>query len=193
MKAAVICLLLSLALASSTHSSEPQPSIIQDCPKVSLAIEKVLTTLGVSSDEVLDILEGILAGLGINLSIDEIQPCLTGLESLGNQLEDVFDDFSKLSIEGIEDGITKLGFALFQMYAAMQQCLSDLDSEAKTLALIIATIANPLSLIWKIGSALLWDGYDIYKTLSTADDYFDEGDFYHFGYYVGKALELLLL
>jgi hypothetical protein len=53
--------------------------------------------------------------------------------------------------------------------------------------------AHPMTLVWHISKALVVNGIDIYGKVSTGINYYHSGDYFHFGQYVGEALDEVFL
>ena len=53
--------------------------------------------------------------------------------------------------------------------------------------------AHPLRLIYKVGKNLIINGVDIFEKIMKALIFYEHGDFFHFGMYIGEAMEEVLL
>jgi len=133
------------------------------------------------------VVEGILRG-AIDLSIRSADKCIGDVEKLTTDVEEAVADFKKMTFSGVKAGVHKVGDIVDELETDVADCKITAE-DAKTLAKMAKNFTSPWSFIFHFGKNILLNGVDIYNDIQTSLDYYDKKDYYHFGYYVGEALE----
>jgi hypothetical protein len=137
------------------------------------------------------VVEGILMG-AIDLSIPSAETCISDVDTLTSEVEEAITDFKKMSFSGVKAGINMIGTIAGEVEGDIADCKVSAE-DAKKLAEMADNFKTPWSFIFHMGKNILLNGVDIYNEIEMSLDYYDQGDYYNFGYQIGEALEEVLV
>ena len=103
MKIAILCLLVAVGFSGPAFRPKP-------------------VELTPTETEVLDIIGGVLFGVAIDLTVDDIKTCLTDIETIGNDLMQAVKDLEEENPVGVKAGLEKMGDTLDILPEAIKTC-----------------------------------------------------------------------
>lgn len=160
-----------------------------------LAVTKtsdLMTLNNPSSDESLLFIEGVLSGVKSGFSVDQVKACISEVESLGSQIESAFGDIKTETLDGVVKGIQTLGESLSIIHEAISICKPDALIVIEDIKSASKQLAEPFTLAYHIGRALLINEKQIYNELSAASNDWKSADYFNSGVNIGKVMNILV-
>jgi hypothetical protein len=97
-------------------------------------------------------------------------------------------DFEKETFDGVKNGLFEAGKAVKLVPTLLKDC-SNITSDLSQLLKMAEIFEHPLTLLYHIGKELIVNGLNIFRKISSAITAYKSGDYFHFGQYVGEALD----
>jgi len=131
---------------------------------------------------------GFLVGMGSDLEISQIQTCISDDAVVLVNVAVAYKDFKNGTFTDVMNGLKSLGTAFQFLPGSITSCTTGFEKTASDIEHAITAFKSPWSLVVHAGAAILVDGKNIYNEISTAVSDYQQGDWYNFGYYAGKAM-----
>jgi hypothetical protein len=140
-----------------------------------------------SFDEVIQIIGGVLTGLGQNVNTPDLAPCVTDAGEFGGNIAKAVQDFSKDTFDGTKDGFMDLSNAFGALPGFVHTCIPAANETVTVLVEVVKTFAHPLSLIFNVGKDIIFNGQDIFADISEALGAYEAQEWFTFGEKIGDA------
>ena len=138
-------------------------------------------------NEVMEIIGGVFVGMGVDVSDKEIEPCVSDIGTIGDDLEGALNDFLTKTYTGKVEALALLAKAYKNLPSFILSCKPGSLEAAKTIEEMILAFKNPLSVAEHMGVNLLVNGQDILAEVSYAMEAYQFGLYFNFGFYCGQA------
>ena len=156
-----------------------------------LGITPYTATTQVTAQDVLEIAEGILFGIGAKTNYQDIERCIKTNTNIIEDIVQAVQDFETQQQSKVLAGIKLIGEAIEIVPDAITEC-GGAAADAEKLYKVLAAFKSPTSLIFVAAKNLVLDGVEIYGEITSAVNDFKEGDYVDFGENIGKALATVL-
>jgi hypothetical protein len=134
------------------------------------------------------VIGGVLLGLATDVILEDIVNCVTDVDKIGVDLVTAVKDFQKGSAAGTTQGLKEIAAALITLPSAITACKAAAYGDAVKLAEALAAFDNPVTFAFQVGKSIILNGFKIHKEISTAVKDWKDGDYFDFGYNIGRAL-----
>lgn len=97
---------------------------------------------------------------------DDIEKCLTDIQSVVKDAEAAFTDFKKENLSGAEAGVKDVGAMLYAIYKATGDC--NFGNDMKKLEAMADIFSSPYSFAYHVGKDIVINGVDIFHEIEAA-------------------------
>lgn len=143
--------------------------------------------LGITFNDVMEIIGGVLVGMGADINATDIAPCVSDTAYMGVNLEIAAKDYLEHTYIGKVQAMAHLGLAYKELPNWILKCKPASVELGEAIARMVLAWAHPLSVIYHVGENLIVNGQEILADVSYAMGAWEYGLYYDFGFYCGKA------
>lgn len=123
---------------------------------------------------------------------DDLDVCMADVEVITLNLKHAIDDLNKKTFKSMKRGLMELSTTIKLIPQMVHDC-KQVGVDLSKIARMAEIFAHPFKLIYKVGKNLIINGVDIFSKIMKALLCYERGDFFHFGMYIGEAMEEVLL
>lgn len=142
--------------------------------------------------DVVQFLQGVIEGAGVEANITDIVPCINDATSVSSNLAQAITDFSENNEESIKEGLRLLGQAIEVLPDAITACQATV-TEAERLYQMLKAFTSPTSFAWHVAKDLIVNGVQIYDDINGAIKAYSQQNYQLLGYDSGHALAEILI
>lgn len=117
------------------------------------ALLSISAVQALTAEQTVEIIAGIMDGVILKDNLVEIKTCITDVDTVTKEVEDIAADFEKMSIYGIFSGIKELGTLLSQFSGFLNQCES-IKPDVQLFEKWASVFIHPTELIAKLATNL---------------------------------------
>lgn len=153
-----------------------------------LSSAPVQTQYTMGPEDALDFVSGLLKGFDIDLTIGDINSCISDVKELAADITTAIDDFKKADIADIEAGVQEIVAAGKLVSQAVKDC-SDVTDKVEELDAILDALANPASFEYVNMESLVINGKEVLLELNALIISFVQEKYEKTGYIFGMILK----
>jgi cathepsin B len=145
-----------------------------------------------TKSDILNFVEGLLAGIGSAQAFDQVKACVTDSEDVIGDIASAVADIESKDPSRVKSGIQLIGQAAQIIPDAVQECKAGLV-DLKTLLKMVESFKSPISFLYYIGKSLLINHVEVLNEVGQAVAGYEAGNFTQLGYWVGAAMDTVIL
>uniref|UniRef100_A0A7S3IAK2 Uncharacterized protein n=1 Tax=Fabrea salina TaxID=342563 RepID=A0A7S3IAK2_9CILI len=145
-----------------------------------------------SVEGVLELIGGVLKGMGADINAQDIKPCISDIGTVGTEVENAISSFSKESFEGIKNGLHEIAEAFQGVPTAIKECKAAEAETADVFEDAITSFKNPWGLVYHLGKSILLNGHEIFDDVSGAMQAWENSNWEQCGLKIGEAMFAVL-
>jgi len=136
--------------------------------------------------------EGFLIGVGSATNFDDLKACLVDSEVIYADIDTGVADILTKKVAEVKAGIALLGQAAQAVPNAAQTCKAG-DADIARLIQAVESFKNPEAFLYYVGKSLLINRVEVIHEVEGAVDAYQAQNYTGLGYWVGKAMDTILL
>jgi len=145
-----------------------------------------------ASKEILNFVAGFLEGIGSASAFDQVRECIDDSETVVEDLTNGVEDIETKDPAKVKEGIQLLGKAVQIIPDAVQLCKAG-EVDLESLLKMVETFKNPISFLYHIGKSLVINHVEVFNEVSNAVTACNDKNYKQLGYWIGKAMDTILL
>lgn len=141
----------------------------------------------------LEVVAGLLEGIAADLSLTDIENCISDAESVGVDIHNAYEEILQATFSSVKTGLSDLADALKIVPSAITACKAGATTDVAKVEAMLSAFSNPISFVFHVGKDLILNGKQIFTEVASAVRAYHSKDYTQFGYYMGEAMAAVLV